>query len=284
MARQNVGILHPGDMGISVAATIKNSGHHVYWVSEGRSKPTRARAEEHGLTDAGTLARLCETCTAIISVCPPASAEALAASVIAQGFTGLYVDANAISPQRTESIGQLMTDAGATFVDGGIIGGPAWKPNSTWLYLSGSEAETAATLFSAGPLETHIVGAEIGKASALKMCFAAYSKGTTALLCAVLAAAEALDVRDALNEQWSRDNAGSAEKNCQKVQQVTAKAWRFSGEMEEIAATFSAAGLPGGFHQSAAEIYERIAGFKNAEETPPLDAVLAALLESGSTP
>jgi 3-hydroxyisobutyrate dehydrogenase-like beta-hydroxyacid dehydrogenase len=284
MAMQNVGILHPGDMGISVAVTIKNGGHNVYWVSEGRSEQTRTRAEQHGLTDAGTLASLCETSTAIVSVCPPAPAEAIAASVIAHGFKGLYVDANAISPQRAERIGQLMTDAGVTFVDGGIIGGPAWKPNSTWLYLSGSEADTAAALFSAGPLETSIVGAEIGKASALKMCYAAYSKGTTALLCAVLAAAEALDVRDALDAQWSRDNAGSAEKNSQQVRRVTAKAWRFSGEMEEIAATFSAAGLPGGFHQSAAELYERIAGFKNAEETPPLDAVLAALLESGSTP
>lgn len=283
MARQNVGILHPGDMGISVAATIKNSGHHVYWVSEGRSEQTRARADQHGLTDAGTLAKLCESCTAIVSVCPPASAEEVAASVLAEGFKGLYVDANAIAPQRAERIGQLMTEAGVTFVDGGIIGGPAWKPKSTWLYLSGSDAETAAALFSAGSLETRIVGAEIGKASALKMCYAAYSKGTTALLCAVLAAAEGLDVRDALNEQWSRDNSDFPAKSEQKVREVTAKAWRFSGEMDEIAATFSEAGLPGGFHQSAAELYERIAGFKNAEETPPLVAVLAALLGSGST-
>lgn len=283
MATQNVGILHPGDMGISVAATIKNSGRNVYWVSEGRSAHTRSRAEQNGLTDAGTLAKLCENCTAIVSVCPPASAEEVAASVLAEGFKGLYVDANAIAPQRAERIGQLMTEAGVTFVDGGIIGGPAWKPNSTWLYLSGSDAATAAALFSAGPLETRIVGAEIGKASALKMCFAAYSKGTTALLAAVLAAAEGLDVRDALNEQWSRDNSDFPAKSEQKVREVTAKAWRFSGEMEEIAATFASAGLPGGFHQSAAELYERIAGFKNAEETPPLDAVLAALLESGST-
>src|SRR6185436_14581844 len=101
----------------------------------------------------------------------------------------------AISPQRAERIGHAVTDAGAAFVDGGIIGGPAWKPGSTWLYLSGVDADKAAAYFSAGPLETQVIGEAIGKASALKMCFAAYTKGTTALLCAVLGAAEALDVR-----------------------------------------------------------------------------------------
>lgn len=283
MEKQNVGILHPGDMGISVAATVQNGSHSAYWVSEGRSAQTRARAEQHGLIDAGSLAQLCETCAAIVSICPPASAEQVATSVVANGFRGLYLDANAISPQRAQRIGQAMMDAGATFVDGGIIGGPAWKPNRTWLYLSGGAAEAAATLFSAGPLETSIVGQEIGKASALKMCFAAYSKGTTALLCAVLAAAEALDVRAALEQQWSRDDANFSEKAERQVRGVTAKAWRFTGEMEEIAATFAAAGVPYGFHRSAAEIYERLADFKDSAETPSLEAVLAALLQTEST-
>jgi 3-hydroxyisobutyrate dehydrogenase-like beta-hydroxyacid dehydrogenase len=283
MDKQNVGILHPGDMGISVAATIQNSGHSVYWASEGRSAQTRARSEQQGLIDACSLARLCETCTVIVSVCPPASAEDVAASVLANGFQGLYLDANAISPQRAQRIAQAVAGAGATFIDGGIIGGPAWKPNSTRLYLSGGAAETAAALFSSGPLETHIVGGEIGKASALKVCYAAYSKGTTALLCAVLAAAEALDVRDALEAQWSHDNPDFAEKAEQQVRRVTAKAWRFTGEMEEIAATFEVAGLPDGFHRSAGEIYERIADFKDEAEMPPLEAVLAALLQIEST-
>ncbi len=278
MDKQKIGILHPGDMGISVAATMRNSGHQVYWVSEGRSPATHTRAEQHGLVDAGSLAALCQTCAVIVSVCPPASAESVAESVLAAGFKGLYLDANAISPQRTERIGQAMADAGATFVDGGIIGGPAWKPKSTWLYLSGNAADTAAALFSAGPLETSIVSDAIGKASALKMCFSAYSKGTTALLCTVLAAAEALNVRSELEAQWSHNDSDFAAKSAQQVRQVTAKAWRFSPEMEEIAATFAAAGLPDGFHNSAADIYERLAGFKGAEETPALDAVLAGLL------
>jgi 3-hydroxyisobutyrate dehydrogenase-like beta-hydroxyacid dehydrogenase len=280
MAQQNVGILNPGDMGISVAATIHNSGHAVYWASEGRSPQTRARAEQHGLIDAGSLANICQTCAVIVSVVPPDAAEALAAQVLSQGFKGLFIDANAIAPGRAVRIGDAMNAAGASFVDGGIIGGPAWKANTTWLYLSGEAAAEAADYFAAGPLETRVIGDAVGKASALKMCFAAYTKGTTALLSAVLAAAESLDVRAELEQQWSQNGSNFAEQSANSVRNVTAKAWRFAGEMEEIAATFAQAGLPDEFHLAAADIYRRMADFKSAPETPSLEAVLSALLHT----
>jgi 3-hydroxyisobutyrate dehydrogenase-like beta-hydroxyacid dehydrogenase len=279
MTRENVGILHPGNMGISVAATAKNSGHTVHWASEGRSPQTRARAEEHGLVDVGTLAEMCRICPVVVCVCPPHAAEDVAYQVIGCGYRGLYLDANAISPQRVKRIGQAMTEAGVAFVDGGIIGGPAWEPDRTWLYLSGAEAERAAACFSAGPLETSVIGDEVGKASALKMCFAAYTKGSTALLCAIVATAQELGVWRELEHQWSRHGSGFAEHAVGSVRGVTSRAWRFAGEMEEISATFSRAGLPGGFHAAAADVYRRIAHFKDAPETPALEDVLAALLE-----
>lgn len=111
------------------------------------------------------------------------------------------------------------------------------------------------------------------------MVFAANTKGTTALLSAVLATAEKLGVRENLEQQWSRYNPEQTEQTQNRVRAVTAKAWRFAGEMEEIAATFSGAGLPDGFHLAAYELYQRIAHFKDAEETPELMAVLMALLE-----
>ena len=279
MTERRLGILHPGQMGISIAASAQNSGNQVHWASEERSEATRARAGEHGLTDAGTLDRLCELCPVLVSVCPPAAAEDLAQQVLALGFNGLYIDANAIAPQRAKRIDQAMAEAGASFVDGGIIGGPAWKPNSTWLHLSGAKAAKAASYFASGPLETNIVGDEIGQASALKMCFAAYTKGSTALLCAIVAAADDLGVSDALNQQWSQNGSDFAEATERRVRGVTAKAWRFVGEMEEIAATLEGAGVPGGFHQAAADVYSRSAGFKDAQETPPLDAGVESLLQ-----
>jgi 3-hydroxyisobutyrate dehydrogenase-like beta-hydroxyacid dehydrogenase len=279
----NLGILHPGEMGLSIAASAQNSGLRVYWVSAGRSKETAERAARIGLEDAGSLGTMCERCSVIISVCPPDAAEDVATHVLAEGFTGLYVDMNAIAPQRAVHIGEMMSAAGARFVDGGIIGGPAWKPNATWAYLSGDHAQEVADCFVAGPLGTRIIGTEIGKASALKMCFAAYTKGTTALLAAVMATADGLGVRAELKQQWAQDGSGFAQEAEKRVTQVTAKAWRFAGEMDEIAATLEAVGLPDGFHLAAAEVYRRLAEFKGAPTTPDLDAVLATLQSAEKT-
>jgi 3-hydroxyisobutyrate dehydrogenase-like beta-hydroxyacid dehydrogenase len=283
MKPQRIGILYPGAMGISIAASAQNSGHQVYWASEGRGSATRERATKLGLHDTGTLAALSAECFILVSVCPPHAAEDVANQVLACGFNGLFVDANAISPERTIRIGQTLAGAGVSFVDGGIIGEPAWKPNTTCLYLAGLRAADIAACFSAGPLGTRVLGATVGKASALKMCFAAYTKGTIALLSAILATAESLGVRDALLEQWGHDDPNFAENVYKRVCAVTAKAWRFSGEMEEIASTFRDAGLPGEFHAAAAVVYQRLAQFKDSETPPPIEDVLGALLQTEKT-
>lgn len=273
---QNIGIIHPGEMGISIAAAMRNGGHAVYWASAGRSEQSQSRAAEHGLLDAGTIEQLCAQCTALVSVCPPHAAEEVAQEVAGYGFAGLYIDGNAIAPERARRIAGIVEKTGATYVDGGIIGPPAWQPDKTFLYLSGAQAATAAAFFGP-PLVVRVMGHASDAASALKMCYAAYTKGTTALLCAILGAAENLDVRDALVQQWAQDGNGLDEKAPQQVRTVTAKAWRFVGEMEEIAATLESANMPGGFHLAAADIYTRIAHFKDAADTPPLEAVLDAL-------
>ncbi len=275
---KKIGILHPGEMGISLAASAQNSGCEVYWASAGRSAQTRLRAAEHHLEDAETLEKLCQTCEVLVSICPPNAATELAAQVLAAGYQGLFLEANAIAPQRVIPMGYRMTEAGIDFVDGGIIGGPAWEPGRTWLYLSGPNAQAAAECFEAGPLETSVIGDEIGKASALKMCFAAYTKGTTALLCGIVAAAESLDVREELETQWSRNGSDFTEQTHNRIQWATAKAWRFEGEMKEIAATLASAGIPGSFHTAASEIYRRLSGYKDSPKTPELEEVLKALL------
>jgi 3-hydroxyisobutyrate dehydrogenase-like beta-hydroxyacid dehydrogenase len=275
----SIGLINPGAMGISVAATLINSGHQVLWVAHGRSPQSKARAAEHQLVDAGRLPELARSSTAVVSVCPPHAAETVAQEVIAAGFRGLYIDANAIAPQTALRIGRQLQAAGITFVDGGIIGGPAWQPGRTWLYLSGPEAPTAAPLFAAGPLETEIAGSEIGQASALKMLFAAYTKGRTALLALVLAGAESLQVRPALERQWQRYWPDFTAETHDRLRRVTAKAWRFEGEMQEIAATFQSANLPPGFHTAAADIYRRLAPFKDRKDPPSLQELLDALQE-----
>ena len=282
MQVRKLGVVHPGEMGVSIAAAAKNGGAQVYWASRGRSAATAARAAHAGLEDAQTLEQLCEICEILISVCPPHAAETVAGEILRCNFSGIFVDANAISPQRAVHIGARMEKAGARFVDGGIVGPPAWQANTTWLYLAGREARKVAACFAAGPLQAVVMGDEAGKASAIKMCYAAWTKGSTALLSAVLATAQQLGVRQLLQEQWQREGRGLLEQAKQQIPKAARKAWRYAPEMEEISATFAAAGLPGEFHAAAAELYRRLAHCKDAAEVPGFDGLLAALCKSPS--
>ena len=124
MAIKNIGFLHPGAMGISVTASAQNAHHRAYWLPEKRSKATIDRASSHKLTPCNSLNELCSTCDIILSICPPHAAVEVAEQVASTKFSGVFVDANAISPHNAQSISQLMNQANIDFVDGGIIGGP----------------------------------------------------------------------------------------------------------------------------------------------------------------
>ena len=160
------------------------------------------------------------------------------------------------------------------YVDGGIVGGSAWESESgTRLYLSGGRSKEITALFDNSPLETNIILGEIGAASAMKMVFSAYTKGTTALLAAILGVAEKEGVRNILESQWGQ---AFTEQTHQRITGNAAKAWRFEGEMREIAATFENAGLPGGFYSAAAEVFEKLSQFKN-EPTAYIVELMKAL-------
>src|SRR4029434_3947531 len=156
--------------------------------------------------------------------------------------------------------------AGASFVDGGIIGSPVKKAGTTRLYLSGEHAEEIAQLFSASMLDARNIGATPGEASALKVVYAAWTKCTDALILAIRALAAHEGVDQALLEEWSISQP-ALDKKCERAAAVAVpKAGRYVGEMREIAEAFEAAGLPTGFHLAAAEICERLACFKDQTE------------------
>jgi 3-hydroxyisobutyrate dehydrogenase-like beta-hydroxyacid dehydrogenase len=277
MTSHAIGVLHPGEMGVTVGASARTGGSRVLWASEGRSAQTGERAAAAGLEDAKTLASLCAASGVILAVCPPHSALDLAREVVAQGFSGLYVDGNAVSPGTAREIGRIIEGAGATFVDGGIIGPPARARGTTRLYLSGAEALRIARLFSQGPLEAIVVEGGPGAASALKMAYAAYTKGTAALLVSIRAMAIRAGVDQALLEEWARSQGDLGARSDRAAGETARKAWRFTGEMAEIAATFDDAGLPDGFFRAAAEIYESLAGYKDAPSMPSVAEVAKAL-------
>lgn len=278
MSIATIALLHPGNMGSTIGAAAATGGARVLWASEQRSSTSRERAKQAGLIDVGTLADAVRQSDVVLSVCPPHAAVEVAERVASQHFKGIYVDANAVSRATALQVGAIVGQAGASFVDGGIIGAPVKKAGTTRLYLSGNRAPEIAELFSASMLEAKAIGPEPGAASALKVAYAAWTKCTDALLLAIRAFAAHEGVDPALLAEWNISQADLA-RRCDRAATVAVpKMWRYIGEMEEIAATFRSAGLPGGFHLAAAEICQRLAPFKDQTDPPPtLPAVVSAL-------
>lgn len=265
------GFIHPGSMGASLAAACRGE---TAWASAGRSAATARRADTAGMVDVGDLDGLVARCDVIVSICPPAAALDVAAAVAERGFTGVYVDANAIAPDTARRVGARFD----RFVDGGVIGPPAHRAGTTRLYLSGEEAAPVAALWDGSALDARVVAGGAGAASALKMAYAAWTKGTSALLYAVMALAETEGVGEALVAEWALSQPALESRARDSAASVASKAWRWVGEMEEIASTFEGAGLPPGFHAAAADVYRRLAGLKDAP-APALDQVVTAVAD-----
>jgi len=272
---KTIALLHPGNMGTTIGACAASSGARVLWASEGRSAASRARATQAGLVEVKNLTEAVAQSDIVLSVCPPEFAREVALSVAGQSFTGIYLDANAVSRATAEEIGRIVTQAGATFVDGGIIGSPVRKSGTTRMYLSGEKADEIAQIFSASMLAARSIGAVAGEASALKVVYAAWTKGTDALLLAIRALAAHEGVEDALLTEWRTSQPTLEKKSEHAAAAVAPKMWRYVGEMREVAAAFKSAGLPSGFHSAAAEVSERLASFK--DQTDPGPTVAAVL-------
>ncbi len=276
MNRSRIAILHPGDMGSAIGGDLSEHGIRVLWASAGRSETSRVRATADGLEDHLSVGACLRSCDIVLSVCPPHAALDVAREVAGQFFHGLYIDANAISPGAAREAAAIIEGAGGHFVDGGIVGPPPRTAGTSRLFLSGTRAAEVARLFNGTRMEAIVLGSEIGAASGLKACYAAWTKGSTALLTAIRALARHEGVEDALLAEWARSQP-DLPKRSKAITGQAAKAWRWVGEMQEIASAFEHAGLPNDFHRGAAAVYEHLSCFKDAATQPSLDEVLAAL-------
>lgn len=275
MDGEAIGLLHPGAMGAAVGAELVRAGQHVLWASEGRSDATRARATAAGLVDAGSLEALVARCGLVLSICPPHAALDLARRAAVPGAT--FVDANAIAPSTARRVAALVEEAGGRYVDGGIVGLPPAPGRPVHLWLSGARAAPVAARFAGTAVLARVAPGDPFSASALKMCFAAWTKGTSALLLAVRAVAEAEGVEGALLAEWADASPGLVEQSRRAAAQAATKGWRWVGEMREIAETFRSAGMPDGFHEAAATVFGRAGHDASA---PADEATLAAVLSA----
>jgi 3-hydroxyisobutyrate dehydrogenase-like beta-hydroxyacid dehydrogenase len=257
-----VGILSPGEMGSGVGTVLHQHGLRVLTCLAGRGAASRERAAAAGMEDVPSLDALVRQSEVLLSIVPPAVAGAVAdqvaAAVRATGADLLYADCNAIAPGTARGISKTMQQAGARFADAGIIGGPPTRPGNR-IFTSGPGASALATLCEFG-LDIRVLQGDVGQASGLKMCYAAATKGLQALGAELLVAARLMGVEDALRAE--QEQGGDLESVRHFVERalpnMPPKAYRWIGEMEEIARCFEELGLPGRLMLGAADVYTNV--------------------------
>ena len=271
MAQQTIAILSPGDMGGGVGAALARHGHGVVTCVAGRSRETRARAERLGFRLAPDLDSLLAEADLVLSILPPEAAADLAREVAAamkrSGHAPPYADCNAVSPETARAMATLFEGTGAPFIDAGIIGfAPRPDAPPTRFYVSG-EAAGRMDVLDGKEMAVRHVGAEVGRASAVKMCYASITKGTNALHTAAMTVADALGVGETVRAEIGESLPAIMQHMQGAIPRLPADAGRWVGEMEEIAATYASAGVTPRFHQGAAGVFRLLDSTPYGRET-----------------
>lgn len=268
---RRIGIMSPGDMGQAVGQRLMELGFEVGTALAGRSARTQALAREAGIADRGSLAGLLEASDLVLSIVDPGSAMGLAGEVSAilprLSARPLFVDCNALAPQTKRGMHALVTGAGGSFVDAGIIGPPPRGAGKIHLYVAGPGAEALAAL-EHDTISVRIVSERIGDAAAVKMCYGGITKGTVALLTELLVAARRLGVEDVLDAELRQSQPVIRDWILRWLPTVPPKAYRWVPETREIAATFSSVGLTPLTLEGAAALYAEVARTGAGRESP----------------
>ena len=290
MGQQRIAILSPGDMGGGVGAALAEHGHDVIACVAGRSRETQGRARRLGFRLAADLEALLAESDLVLSILPPEAALGLARDVAAamrrSAHAPPYADCNAVSPETARAIGAVFEGTGAPFIDGGIIGAaPRAGGPPTRFYVSGEASGLMDVLDGKGISVRH-VGSEIGRASAVKMCYASITKGTNTLHAAAMTVADALGVGETVRAEIGESLPAVMQHMRGTIPRLPADSGRWVGEMEEIARTFASAGVTPRFHQGAAETFRLLDSTPYGRETREtmdtertLEATIAACLQ-----
>lgn len=272
-----VAIVAQGAMGSGVGARLVERGLRVITSLAGRSEASARRARAAGMVAVSD--QECARADFFLSICPPSDALALAekmAAFIAPGSRKpIYVDCNAVSPPTKVVIGNAILKAGSPFIDVGIIGLPPKEGHSPFLHASGPDAGKLGILNEFG-IKVNVIEGPIGAASALKMSYAGITKGTTALGSMMMLAATRAGVADKLRGELDRSHPALVANFQRAVPDMFDKAYRFVGEMEEIADFVGEDKQAKQMYQAIAEFYTRIAADHEGkhEETGALAAFL----------
>ena len=270
MTIETIAVISPGDMGHVVGKVIRDKGLRVITSLSERSALSCARAARSGMEDVGSLRTVLQEADAVMSIMPPDRALSFAeaaAGVVPKDDLPVFADCNAISPTTAEKMRDVVEISGMDFVKIGIVGPPPGRgEGGTRFYAAGPAAETLAFLDGEG-IKYQCLGGNCSQAAAVKMCYAALTKGTMTLHTAGLTVAELLGVSDVLHHELAASQSFHWDLMNNRVPFYPADAGRWAGEMDEIAETFVDAGVTGYLHKGAADIFRMLEKTPLATET-----------------
>lgn len=267
---ETVAILSPGDMGSNVGRALREDGLNVITCLSQRSERTKELTRIAGIADVPSMEETVEKADIVLSILVPEKAVEVAqetADIISSSGKPLpFADCNPVSPSTARQMAQIIDDAGGRYIDAGIIGSPPGRGEPPRFYASGPHEDILAQLDGRG-IAVPTMGGEAGRASAIKMCYASLSKGTASLHASALIAAENLGIYDEFISEleFSQQRVLDGMKG---VNGLGAKAFRWIEEMEQIAATFGAAGATPLMHKGAADTFRLIASSPIGDERP----------------
>ena len=271
MSIESVAILSPGDMGHAIGQLLRENELHVLICLAGRSNRTRQLSEQAGITDVPSIKELVVQADVLMSVtvseAVPGLCQEISVAVKATGTDLLFAECNAIAPELSREMESVLKSGGARYVDASIIGGPPRNGSSPRLYASGDNVAELLQLRDFG-LDVRDLGDQLGRASGIKMCYAAMTKGTTALHAELLIAAEKLGLTEEVMAEFSNTQPAVVERMEGWMPGMPAKSRRWVSEMEEIEKTFSDLGLTPNIFKGVADMYRMIGETSLGDENP----------------
>ena len=271
MVIETVAILSPGDMGHAVGQLLREHELKVVTCLTGRSQRTKNLAELAGIADVPDLNDMVAQSQIILSISVsemvPSICQQVADAIKATNANVLFAECNAISPQLSRQMGPIITEAGGRYIDASIVGGPPLNGSSPRFYASGDNTAEFEGLANFG-LDVRTAGTEVGRASGIKMCYAAMTKGSSALYSELLMAAEMMGLSDFVKAEFQSSQPAVLQRMERGLPGVPAKARRWGSEMEEIKDTFEHLGLTPHLFQGVADMYRMIGSTSMGDETP----------------
>ena len=287
MLAKKVSVLYPGDMGAALGAALAAHGCDVFtWVGE-RSVRTRDATARCGFSRLESFEQAVTVADVVISLVPPGDALALArrfAACAGERLEGapLYLDANSVSPDAAREIAACVEAAGATCVDGSIVGGAANIGDGTVLVLSGPRAVDLERAWR-GAFEIRALEGGVGAASSLKMAFSAFNKGLVALFLEAIAAAGQVGRADELLHLFSDFYPGTVGTLQRLLPSYPRHAARRVQEMREVESWMAEVGQSSVMAQGTRITFEKLcqAGL-NPDQNWPFPLVLEEVLRRGA--